>query len=188
MTPEQGDPRASGAESASSPDRVVLVEILRERGNRGEVLGRSLTDIPGRLENLKRAWVQLADGSDMAVTLEKAWRHGENWVLKFAGVDSIGAAEGFRGADLWVPRTERAPLPDGEYFESDLIGLEVRAADGGALIGHIRGWQRFGGPPLLEVDRGGRELLVPFVPAICRKVDLERRVVEVDLPSGLLEL
>ena len=36
-------------------DRVILAEILRPRGNRGEVLARSLTDVPGRLESLKEA-------------------------------------------------------------------------------------------------------------------------------------
>lgn len=169
-------------------ERVVLAEIHRERGNRGEVLARSLTDVAGRLENLKAAWVQLADGTDRAVSIEKAWRHQENWVLKFAGVDSISEAERFRGADLWVPRAERAPLPEGEYYESDLLGFTVCDAASGETVGVVRAWRRFGGPPLLEVECGGREALIPFVPAICRKVDLERRTVEVDLPEGLLEL
>ena len=167
--------------------RVVLAEIFRERGNRGEVLARSTTDIPGRLENLKAAWVQLADGTERAVTIEKVWRHQENWVLKFAGVDSISEAERFRGADLWVPRSERAALPEGEYYESDLLGFAVRDGASGETLGLVRGWRRFGGPPLLEVDCSGREALIPFVPAICRKVDLERRTIEVDLPEGLLE-
>jgi 16S rRNA processing protein RimM len=186
VKPESADNPA--VEPAALAGRVVLAEIHRERGNRGEVLARSLTDIPGRLENLKSAWVQFAGGTDQAVVIEKVWRHQENWVLKFAGVDSISDAERFRGADLWVPRNERAPLPEGEYYESDLLGFEVRDAASGEAVGIVQGWRRFGGPPLLEVECSGREALIPFVPAICRKVDLERRMVEVDLPEGLLEL
>jgi 16S rRNA processing protein RimM len=179
--------------AAGRPERVVLAEIHRPRGIRGELVARSLTDVPGRLKELKAAWVQLADGSDMEVTLEEAWEHRGDWVFKFAGVDSANDAERFRGADLWVPRSERAPLPDGEYFESDLIGFRVVEVSSGQVIGAVSAWQHYGGPSLMEVkriDEGkvGRELLVPFVPAICRRVDLEAGTIEVDLPEGLLEL
>ena len=179
--------------SAGTHERVVLAEIHRPRGIRGELVARSLTDVPGRLRELKAAWVQLADGSDLEVTLKEAWEHKGDWVFKLAGVDTANDAERFRGADLWVPRSERAPLPDGEYFESDLMGCRVVDAASGQVIGAVSGWQHYGGPSLMEVkriDEGkvGRELLVPFVPAIYRKVDLEARTIEVDLPEGLLEL
>ncbi len=173
-------------------ERVVLAEIHRPRGIRGELVARSLTDVPGRLKELKAAWVQLADGSDVEVTLEEAWEHKGDWVFKFGGVDSANEAERFKGADLWVPRSERAPLPDGEYYESDLLGCRVVDGASGQLIGTVSGWQHYGGPSLMEVKRAdekaGREVLVPFVPAICRKVDQEARTIEVDLPAGLLEL
>ena len=179
--------------TAGTRVRVVLAEILRPRGIRGELVARSLTDVPGRLRELKAAWVQLADGSDVEVTLEEAWEHKGDWVFKFAGVDSANDAERFRGADLWVPRAQRAPLPEGEFYESDLMGCRVVDGASGQVIGTVSGWQHYGGPALMEVKRAaeakaGREVLVPFVPAICRKVDLEARTIEVDLPDGLLEL
>jgi 16S rRNA processing protein RimM len=178
--------------TVEQPQRVVIAEIFREWGIRGEVTARSQTDVPGRLENLKTAWVQLADGTDLAVTIEAARPHKSDWVLKFAGVDSMTDAERFRGADLWVSREERAPLPEGEYYETDLVGCRVRVLKTGSPIGRVTGMQRFGGPPLLEVvtgtDGGGREVLIPFVPSICPKVDLEAREIGVDLPEGLLDL
>ncbi len=170
------------------PTRIVIAEIFRERGIRGEVTARSQTDVPGRLETLKSAWVLLTDGTDRAVTLEAAWPHKGDWVLKFAGVDSMSDAEQFRGADLWVPFEERAPLPEGEYYESDLAGCAVRTMGTGEWIGTVTGMERYGGPALLEVDRNGRNVLIPFVPSICRKVDLEGREIQVELPEGLLEL
>jgi 16S rRNA processing protein RimM len=148
---------------------------------------RPQTDVPGRLENLKRAQVRLADGSDVELDVEETWEHKGDWVVKFAGVDSINAADRFKGADVWVSRSERASLPEGDFFQSDLLGCSVIDAAGNRL-GSVEGWQRFGGPPLLEVSVDGREVLVPFVDAICRKVDLEARAITVDLPDGLLEL
>ncbi len=166
--------------------RIVIAEILRARGNRGEVLARSQTDVPGRLETLRTAQVRLANGTDTQVKMEAAWPHKGDWVLKFAGVDSIAAAEKFRGADLWVPTSERGALPQGEYFQSDLVGCEVQDRTG-RVLGSLAGWQEYGGPPLMEVESGGRTALVPFSPEIC-EVRLGERTVIVELPDGLLEL
>lgn len=169
-------------------ERVVLAELVRPRGNRGELLAISQTDVPGRLENLRLAWARLADGSDVRIEVERAWQHQEDWVLKFAGVDSIDAADRFRRADVWVPRAERAELPPGEWFLTDLVGCAVVDATSGTVLGEVAGWQQYGGPPLLEVTVSGREVLVPFVPEICPEVDLESRRIRVNLPEGLLEL
>jgi 16S rRNA processing protein RimM len=169
-------------------ERIVVAEILRSRGNRGELLARSQTDIPGRLETLKRAQVHLSDGSDISVDIEEAWPHGEHWVLKFVGCDSITDAERFKGSDLWVSREDRGSLPAGEIFRSDLIGCEVRDLGTDHAIGTVEGFEQYGGPPLLAVSAGGREVLIPFVPEICQRVDLERKTIAVTLPDGLLDL
>jgi ribosomal 30S subunit maturation factor RimM len=50
------------------------------------------------------------------------------------------------------------------------------------------GWQQYGGPPLMELTVEGREVLIPFVSSICRRVDLAARNITVDLPEGLLDL
>lgn len=169
-------------------ERIVVAEILRPRGNRGEVLAKSETDVPGRLEQLKRAQARLPDGSDVALEVERAWNHKSGWILKFAGVDSIDAAERFRGADLWLPLADRAMLPEGEFFRSDLIGCSVVEKASGKSLGVVEGWQQHGGPPLMEVKVAGRDVLIPFVPSICCEVDLAGHRIIVDLPEGLLEL
>jgi 16S rRNA processing protein RimM len=169
-------------------ERVVVAEILRERGTIGEVLARSVSDVPGRIESLREAQLRMPDGSDQAVTLESAWIHNESWVLKFAGIDSIDAARGLRGSDLWVPRAERGTLPEGQYFQSDLLGCRLVAEKDGTVLGVVAGFEQYGGPLLLVVRREAGDALIPFVPAICVAVDVPNRFIGVDLPDGLLEL
>jgi 16S rRNA processing protein RimM len=168
-------------------ERVVVAEIIKPRGVRGELLARSQTDIPGRLELLRQARAHLRSGADVFVELEKAWQHKEDWVLKFAGVDSIEQAEPFRGAELWVLMAERAKLPAGEFFESDLVGLSVVDAATAQQLGVVEDVRRYGGPPLLAVTIEGKEVLIPLAPAICT-VDLAAKAIRVTLPEGLLEL
>jgi 16S rRNA processing protein RimM len=170
-------------------ERIVIAEVIRPRGIRGEIVVKSETDIPNRLETLKNAKLRLPDGSDMAVQIEEAWPHKNDWILKFAGFDSIEAVARLRGADLWVPREQRGVLPEGEFFRSDLIGCTVVDALTRKAVGVVDGWQQYGGgPPLMEVTVGGREVLIPFVSSLCRKVDLDRKTIEIEIADGLLEL
>jgi 16S rRNA processing protein RimM len=168
-------------------ERVVIAEILRPRGLRGELLARSLSDVPGRFEARPQLQARLVDGSDVTVQIEEAWEHKELWVLKFSGVDSFEAADVFRKGELWVPIEQRAPLPSGEYFQADLAGCQVVDRSSGRALGVVQGWQQYGGPPLMEINFEGREVLIPFVDAFCQ-VDLAQRLVSVDLPAGLLDL
>jgi 16S rRNA processing protein RimM len=171
----------------SSNNVLVVAEIGRPRGNRGELIARPQTDVPGRMENLKRAQARLTDGTDVAVEIEAAWVHKEDWILKFAGVDSIGAAERFRGADLWIPESERGTLPEGDFFESDLIGCAVIDQATGERLGEVEGFAYYGGPPLMELTVVDRPVLIPFANSLCQ-VDLAARTIRVDVPDGLLEL
>jgi 16S rRNA processing protein RimM len=146
-----------------------------------------MTDVPGRLESLKQANISLKDGSSERVEIVDAWPHKGDWVLKLAGVDSIADADRFRGADLWVPVSERAILPDGEFFRSDLIGCTVIDRSTAACIGVVENWQDYGGPPLMQVSASGRAILIPFVAAGC-EVNFAERTIRTDLPAGLLDL
>lgn len=170
-----------------NPERVVVAEILRPRGIRGELVARCQSDVPGRLEHLKSAQVQRVDGSSVPVEITAAWQHKNDWILKLSGVDSIEAAEGFRGADLWVPFANRGTLGEGDLFRSDLIGCEVIDIRTGDCAGTVQGWKEYGGPPLMELSDQGRERLVPFVRDLC-EVDLAARTIRMDLPEGLLDL
>ncbi|MDQ2712232.1 MAG: ribosome maturation factor RimM, partial [Acidobacteriota bacterium] len=135
----------------------------------------------------KKAQVLLATGQDVAVEIEEAWAHKNEWVLKFSGVDSIESADKFREGDLWVDRAERGQLGEGEFFQSDLNGCRLIDSRTGKPVGVVEGWQEYGGPPLMEVAVEGRIALLPFVSAECQ-VDLLTRTILVNVPEGLLEL
>jgi 16S rRNA processing protein RimM len=108
-------------------------------------------------------------------------------VFKFVGIDSISDAEPWAGADVLVPESEKSERAEGEYSHADLIGCSMVA--GAGIIGVVVGVEDYGGPSLLKIQAtDGRELLVPFVHAICREIDVAAKIIRVDLPDGLLEL
>lgn len=155
--------------------------MVRTRGNRGELAAIALSSHPERSRNVT------VNGAPLQV--EQVWTHRDQTIFKFHGIDSISAAEPLVGADVCIPAEERAALPEGEYYQSDLLGCEVVEHKTGETIGVVEAWQEYGGPPLLEVKaKDGREILVPFAKSICVVIDPAAGRIEVDMPEGLNEL
>jgi 16S rRNA processing protein RimM len=117
--------------------------------------------------------------------IESAREHAGQLILKFRGVDTISQAEEIENAEVRVPFAQRADLPEGEFFQSDLIGCEVRDRTSGQPIGLVTGWQDAGGAGLLEI---GDNLLIPFAKAICVDIDTRAKRILVDLPEGLKDV
>ena len=198
--------------SLETPRWVLVARILRARGNKGEVAAEILTDFPDRLTKLQEIF--LADsqgqGEPQSMKLKSCWlsqNHRGQAVFHLAGVNSISAAEKFRGCEVLLPLEQRVNLPAGQYFVSDLIGCSVfetaanpplvasspcSIAEAPALLGQVNDVQfpgeEMAGTPLLEVDTPQGELLIPLAEDICTKIDPLARRIDVVLPEGLREL
>ncbi len=169
--------------SNTGTDWVTIAILGRPRGNKGEVTSSPLTSHEDRFEDLETVQLFGATGQGTEYVVERIWIHQGTPIFKFAGVDSINAAELLRGREVRVPKEERVELEDGEFFHDDLIGAEVRDRVSDRLIGKVTGWEEFGGPALLEID-GGR-VLIPFVKEICVEILPDQQLIRVDLPQGL---
>jgi 16S rRNA processing protein RimM len=95
---------------------------------------------------------------------------GKLAVARIEGVTSREAAEALRGSLVEVDRAALPPLPEGEYYHADLMGLACHDA-AGTRIGTVVGVDNFGAGDLLDVETDeGRRSLIPFKPGIA---DLE---------------
>lgn len=178
--------RAADASARSAAFRTIA-RILKPQGRRGEVAAEILTDFPDRLLELRRVWLWDGENARECAAVEQAWFHKTFVVFKFAGVDSISAAQALRGSEVQVE--ESPALPAHTYFVSDLIGCRVVDLASGAELGRVRELVVTGGTDLLSVrDVAGRELLIPFAQEICRRIAPDDKVIEVLLPQGLTDL
>lgn len=171
----------------AASDWVALAALRRARGIRGEVVAENLGSDPERfvpgLKGILLAALESDSGRDVEV--ERAWFHGESLVLKFRGIDTRTEAETLNGQYFCIAAEERPPAPEGQVYLSDLIGCELLALPDGRKIGEVTGCLDLGGPLLLE---SGEDLLIPYVPEICREVDTVGKRIVVDLPEGLEDL
>lgn len=176
-------------EVASGADELVAVAVaLKTRGLRGEVVAELLTDFPERFDGLESLIAVGKDGSRRTLTLEEHWFQSGRIVLKFAGYDSIEEASALVGYEFAVPEAERVQLPEDEFYDWELAGCRVESIEG-EEIGRVREVLRTGGVEVLAVDNQttGREHLIPLAESICVEINIERKLIRVDAPEGLLE-
>jgi 16S rRNA processing protein RimM len=189
-----------------SNDWVVVAQLLRPQGRKGELLAELLTDFPERFDERCRVYLAAANFTGSSAEAKEAevsayWLPlGKNQgriVLKFAGIDSISDAEKLAGLEVIVPREERLPLDEEANYISDLVGCTVY--DGAMPVGVIEDVQFATTPdglrrleetaPMLVVTSGEREeLLIPFVKDFVVAVDVAGKRVEMVLPEGLLDV
>jgi 16S rRNA processing protein RimM len=191
-------------ESADESGFVTIARVAKTQGRVGEVAATLFTDFPERFATRKKLFALFAGAARPGgakadaqpgrreLLLEDHWFHKGMVVLKFAGVDSISDAETLVGCEIQIPQSERAELAHGEFYVSELVGCTVTDCGGKAgqiVIGQIKDVQFGSGEaPLLVVQQGQRERLIPFAEAYIEKIDLERKRLEMKLPAGLLEL
>jgi 16S rRNA processing protein RimM len=185
------------ADEAKSPDAqaettgelIAIAFIVKTRGVRGEVAAELLTDFPERFEGLERLIAVSPEGERKVLTVEEHWFQNDRIVLKLAGYDSPEEAKALVGHELAVPETEAVELEEDEFYDWQLEGCRVETI-GGAKVGEVEEVLHTGGDAPVLVIRGadGREHLVPLVESICTEIDIERKLIRVDAPEGLLEL
>lgn len=99
---------------------------------------------------------------DRLLSLLSARVGGQGVIARFAEISDRNAAEALRGTLLSVPRSSLPPLPEGEYYWHDLVGLPV-VADG-AAVGIIVSVDNFGAADIIEIEKAdGARFMVPLI-------------------------
>ena len=162
---------------------VVIGRIGRAHGIRGELNVEIRTDEPER---------RFAPGSSIicagrTLTVASSRLHSGRLVVAFAEVPDRTAAEQLHGSILEA-EIDESERPDGpeEYYDRQLVGLQVRAADD-SVVGTVTSVLHLPEQDTLVVDADGREVLVPFVTAIVPTVDLTEGYVRLSDVPGLLD-
>ena len=89
----------------------------------------------------------------------------EGGIARFVEVADRTAAEALRGTLLTIPREALPPLPDGEYYHVDLMGLAVDT-DAGAPVGRVAAVDNFGAGDILDIEKpDGKRFMVPVAVA-----------------------
>lgn len=160
-------------------DIIKIGRIVGAHGIRGEVRVQPTGQDPARLTRLAAF---LLDGRPVTPTANHV--HKSLVLMKFPGVDDMDAALALKGKDLFVRRAD-AHLAEGEYFDEELLGLDVVDAGTKARLGELTAVEYYPAHPVYTV-RGERTYLIPAVKDVfIKSVDLAQNRMEVHLLEGM---
>ncbi|WP_371151972.1 ribosome maturation factor RimM [Buchananella felis] len=162
---------------------LTVAVIGSAHGLRGEVRLDVRTDNPA--QRLAPGTVLPTEGGPLAeLTVERVRRDGEKVYARFVEIADRTAAEALRGVRLLVDADAEEDAEDDAYYPHQLRGLRVEHVDGREL-GVVKDLLPGAAQDLLVVKAAGGEVLVPFVSAIAREVDLVGARVVLDPPGGM---
>ena len=165
---------------------INVARIRRSQGKRGDLRLRFHHITPADCPGLKSVFIG-KEGALREYKIETMVARGKFYDLKLKGIDSLPLAESLAGLDVFLPEESLRKRGKDEFYLYQLIGCRVRGPDG-RPIGRVQDVLSAGAGELLQVEREGREILVPFHESICIEVDVEAKEIRIDPPDGLLDV
>lgn len=177
--------KETGSPAIGEPVFVVVGIARRPHGLRGEVLVSIETDFPERLQKGARL---LLGEEHTVVTIDAARGHNDGLLVTFEEFPDKSSVEFIRNVPLFVRTDDRPPLPEGEYYQHQLLGMQVEE-ETGELLGTLEQVLDTGANNVYVVRTAdGKELLLPAIKGVVRQILPTEKKMIVHLLPGLREL
>ena len=155
-------------------DRLLIGEVLKPQGIRGELKIKTFTDTP---EDVKAFGTVYIDGKAYKILSFRVDGSGAAYV-GLRGVPDRNAAELLRGKKVEGDREDAPELEEGQYYIADILGLSCETEDG-EVLGVVTDIQNLSSD-IYTIEKAGKKILFPAVKSVVIKVDFESKKLIVD--------
>ena len=167
------------------PQHVVIGVVQKAHGVKGQIKVRPLTDDPHRFKRLRSVLVESRSGVQKWLGISEVRIDGGTVVLRLDGVENREAAKDLNGAYLSIRYEEILPLEEGAFYHFEVIGFEVHTTTG-EYQGDVERVMDLPANDVLVVKNKHREILLPVIKDVIRKVDREKKRIIIEAVDGLL--
>ncbi|MBQ8322857.1 MAG: 16S rRNA processing protein RimM [Clostridia bacterium] len=155
-------------------DRLVIGEVLKPQGIRGELKIKTFTDYPEDVKAFKTVYI---DDTPYKILSFRVGSDGAAYV-GLRGIPDRNAAELFRGKKLEGEREDAPELEEGQYYIVDIIGLSCETEEG-EILGKVTDITSLASD-VYTIEKAGKKILFPAVKGVVKKVDLDGKKLIVD--------
>ncbi|HEX2911852.1 MAG TPA: ribosome maturation factor RimM [Chloroflexia bacterium] len=176
------------------PDFVAIAQVASPFGLRGAVKANIQSDFPERFEQLTKVFLSPPGASpnnpearQERDLLSARLQSEKQVVFRFEGITKVEQAEELRGYTISIPVEEVVPLPEGEYYIFQIVGLDVYTTDE-QYVGRVINVERLPANDVYVV-RGPlskSDVLLPAIKDVIKEIDLEEGRITVELMEGLI--
>jgi len=178
---KRSDNNQTGSPKTGEPVFLAIGRLGKPHGVRGEINLHVMTDFPERIQ--PGTQVFLGDAHDVH-TITAVREHTKTLLVRFKYVNSREDVGLLRGQMVYRAMADVPTLPDGEFYQHQLIGLQVY--EGERLLGELAQIIHTGANKVYVVRKPeGGELLLPAIDDVIQTIDLEAKQILVQLMPGL---
>ena len=154
--------------------RLIIGEVLKPQGIRGELKIKTFTDFPQDVKAFKTVYID-----DVAYKI-LSFRVGNDGAayVGLRGIPDRNAAELFRGKLLEGERDDAPALEEGQYYIVDIIGLDCETEEG-EFLGKVTEISSLSSD-IYTIEKAGKSILFPAVKGVVKKVDLDAKKMIID--------
>ena len=163
---------------AAPTKMVVMGRVTAPWGVKGAVKIESWSAERASLCRFPAWWVGKA-GRLQELAVAECRDQGAYLIARFRGCENRDQADAYRGAEVALRREDLPEPREHEFYQTDLIGLEV-VNGAGESLGRVAGFFDNGAHAVMLVRHEGGERLVPVAGEVIRRVDLKSGRLEVD--------
>jgi 16S rRNA processing protein RimM len=171
---------------AGTAELVTIGKIIKPFGVKGEVRVLPLSDVPGRFHALTDVTVMAPSGRTLLTRVTRVREDRGGYVIGLEALSTPEEAAGFRGGWIKIPEEDVPPLPAGQYYEFQLIGMTVMD-EAGRMLGTLEEILETGSNSVFAVRRNGREVLIPGTRDVVASVRVDERMMTIRSITGLLD-
>ena len=155
-------------------DRLIIGEVLKPQGIRGELKVKTFTDTPNEVKKFGTVYI---DNVAYKILSFRVGPDGAAY-MGLRGIPDRNAAELFRGKKLEGARDDAPELEEGRYYIVDIIGLSCET-ETGEVLGIVKDVKNLSSD-IYTIEKAGKQILFPAVKGVVKKVDLTNQKLIVD--------
>jgi 16S rRNA processing protein RimM len=161
---------------------LVIGKIAGPHGLKGEARLVSYAESMDSFLPGTRLFLTHRDGRQGEYTIESARPHKKGVLLKLRGIDSIDEINLWRNAEVLCEKACLRRLDDGAYYWFQIIGLNVLTTVDHRSLGKVANIIKTGSNDVYVVRNESNEALIPALDSVIVEIDLEKKLMLVDLP------
>lgn len=164
-----------------------LGRIVSKFSFKGEVLIKLDTDEPESYLEMESVFVEY-DNNLVPFFIEKSSLQKSNLLrVKFEEVESEEDADDLMKCDLYLPLSLLPKLNEDQFYFHEVIGFTVEDESYGT-VGTLTGINDTTTQALFEIEKNGKQILIPMNDEFLQKVDKKNKTITVKTPEGLIDL
>jgi 16S rRNA processing protein RimM len=148
---------------------IPVGKVLATRGLQGEVRFRYYNDSGSNLDSYEVLYADRG-GEKFPLRLARVRAQSGQFLIRFVEIAGAGEASSLVGQELFAREEDLPALNENEYYDYQLVGLEV-VNEKGERVGRVKRVMHTRASDILVVE-GAQESLIPMVEGFILDVDI----------------